>query len=315
MQQFHVEKDQDYLLCLIPRRHHHRRLKAKKRMKQILYQHKVNRELNIVFKHPLMYICKVDDKQRPKEEIEEQSIEFPSRTSSITTVHNYNTKTMTKVEKHLINTKRKSNEDTIPTQKDVQPHIETQRKNNATAASATTTKSDVVNIKKNSWFNTLFNKQNNSSTAKSQSTSATTTISTSKKSPPTGSTTIINTSKKSPTTTITNFFTLKKQQQKETALMSAQQKKKNNIPRPYKLPTRYPLPIERVIYQISFMKISNPRRPLQHQVTISNMIFWYASTIQKEVYNGATARSTVRSRSTPFYQNLMHVMPPRSVSQ
>ncbi|KAI8646899.1 hypothetical protein BD408DRAFT_428294 [Parasitella parasitica] len=38
------------------------------------------------------------------------------------------------------------------------------------------------------------------------------------------------------------------------------------------LPKRYPMPIERVIYEISWIKLNNPRRPLFHHVSISNML-------------------------------------------
>lgn len=92
--------------------------------------------------------------------------------------------------------------------------------------------------------------------------------------------------------------------------MPSQQKKKNTTPRQYKLPTRYPLPIERVVYQISFMKISNPRRPLLHQVTISNMVFWYTSLIQQEVnkktINASAAATRAATRNSPFYQHMMY---------
>ncbi|CEP18197.1 hypothetical protein [Parasitella parasitica] len=38
------------------------------------------------------------------------------------------------------------------------------------------------------------------------------------------------------------------------------------------LPKRYSVPIERVIYEISWIKLNNPRRPLYHHVSISNML-------------------------------------------
>ncbi|KAJ1975082.1 hypothetical protein H4R35_003313 [Dimargaris xerosporica] len=42
---------------------------------------------------------------------------------------------------------------------------------------------------------------------------------------------------------------------------------------------RYPIHIERAIYRLSHIKLANPRRPLLHQVLISNMMFWYLSII------------------------------------
>lgn len=50
---------------------------------------------------------------------------------------------------------------------------------------------------------------------------------------------------------------------------------------PGALPKRYPIPIERVIYEISWMKLHNPRRPLLHHVSISNMLVWYTNMVDK----------------------------------
>jgi hypothetical protein len=58
--------------------------------------------------------------------------------------------------------------------------------------------------------------------------------------------------------------------------------KKSSPPAPKSLPIRYPMPIERVIYQIAFIKLRDLKRPLQHQVVVSNMIHWYTSMIIKE---------------------------------
>lgn len=43
--------------------------------------------------------------------------------------------------------------------------------------------------------------------------------------------------------------------------------------------SRFPIHIERAVYRLSHYKLSNPRRPLHHQVIISNMMFWYLSII------------------------------------
>ncbi|KAG0246203.1 hypothetical protein BGX31_003917 [Mortierella sp. GBA43] len=45
---------------------------------------------------------------------------------------------------------------------------------------------------------------------------------------------------------------------------------------------RFPIHIERAIYRLSHVKLANPRRPLQEQVLISNMMFWYLGVIQQQ---------------------------------
>ncbi|KAF9350376.1 40S ribosomal protein S4, X isoform, partial [Mortierella sp. AD094] len=45
---------------------------------------------------------------------------------------------------------------------------------------------------------------------------------------------------------------------------------------------RLPIHIERAIYRLSHVKLANPRRPLQEQVLISNMMFWYLGVIQQQ---------------------------------
>ncbi|WFD26747.1 hypothetical protein MNAN1_001732 [Malassezia nana] len=42
---------------------------------------------------------------------------------------------------------------------------------------------------------------------------------------------------------------------------------------------RYPFATERALYRLSHVKLSHPRRPLQQQVVISNLMFWYLSVI------------------------------------
>jgi hypothetical protein len=42
---------------------------------------------------------------------------------------------------------------------------------------------------------------------------------------------------------------------------------------------RLPLHVERALYRLSHYKLADPRRPLQHQVAISNLMFWYLSVI------------------------------------
>lgn len=45
------------------------------------------------------------------------------------------------------------------------------------------------------------------------------------------------------------------------------------------LPKRLPIHVERAVYRLSHIKLANPRRPLQHQVLISNFMFWYLSIV------------------------------------
>lgn len=45
---------------------------------------------------------------------------------------------------------------------------------------------------------------------------------------------------------------------------------------------RLPLHIERAIYHLSHVKLTNPKRPLHHQVMISNFMFWYLSLQQQQ---------------------------------
>lgn len=47
----------------------------------------------------------------------------------------------------------------------------------------------------------------------------------------------------------------------------------------YPLAKRYPISVERSLYRLSHVKLSNPRRPLYQQVEISNFMFWYLSII------------------------------------
>lgn len=49
--------------------------------------------------------------------------------------------------------------------------------------------------------------------------------------------------------------------------------------------TRLPIHTERAIYRLSHMKLTNPRRPLCDQVTISNLMFWYLSIISQQNHN------------------------------
>ncbi|KAI8070183.1 activator of mitotic machinery Cdc14 phosphatase activation C-term-domain-containing protein [Thamnidium elegans] len=60
-------------------------------------------------------------------------------------------------------------------------------------------------------------------------------------------------------------------------------KKKEKVQR-IPLITRYPLDTERAVYQLSHLKLNNIRRPLQQQVVISNMMYWYLSITEQIEY-------------------------------
>jgi Activator of mitotic machinery Cdc14 phosphatase activation C-term len=65
--------------------------------------------------------------------------------------------------------------------------------------------------------------------------------------------------------------------------------------------SRFPVHIERAIYRLSHYKLSNPRRPLHHQVLISNLMFWYLSII-----NG----QKIRQQASPHQSD--NTAPPES---
>jgi len=61
---------------------------------------------------------------------------------------------------------------------------------------------------------------------------------------------------------------------------------------PNTVDVRYPPATERTLYRISHMKLSNPRRPLQQQVIISNLMFWYLSVIHSSLARPAHGPSS-----------------------
>lgn len=89
----------------------------------------------------------------------------------------------------------------------------------------------------------------------------------------------ISNNKKSKSGTLFNFFSSSKTSKQQQL---SPKSSSSPAPQPKSLPKRYPMPIERVIYQIAFIKLRNPKRPLQHQVVVCNMIQWYTSIITKE---------------------------------
>lgn len=105
-------------------------------------------------------------------------------------------------------------------------------------------------------------------------------------------------------------FDQKKKKKKEKKLHST-------IPTP--LVTRYPLDIERAIYQLSHIKLSNAKRPLQQQVAISNMMYWYLSITQPmrkvvttTTNTTASTTATTTTATTTTITTTTNTIPPAS---
>lgn len=73
---------------------------------------------------------------------------------------------------------------------------------------------------------------------------------------------------------------------KQNDVVDTKKSKKKNKGEPIVpvLPIRYTIQTERAIYRLSHFKLNNPRRPLRQQVTISNMMYWYLSVNERELY-------------------------------
>lgn len=118
---------------------------------------------------------------------------------------------------------------------------------------------------------------------------------------------------------ISGFFTSKKQQQQQQRKKIVEKKKphqhNNKTSTNNNIPSRYPAPIERAIYQISFTKLSNPRRPLLQQVLISNMIYQYTSMIRNQIAMHSSKKQSI-VLSSMMYQKPSYgpYIPPRSAS-
>ncbi|KAL9558255.1 hypothetical protein MBANPS3_000998 [Mucor bainieri] len=202
---------------------------------------------------------------------DEEEDDFDAPTTATTTTMATSTKNVVKGSKHSLAPKKPL------------ISVNTSKAPRATAAS----------VKKSNWLTGLFQKQPKSSPSTSSSTSSATASANSPPKPPTHNS---NNSKNacepvpaplaSKTVNISQFFSNKK---KLTSKPKEQPKKIPNLPK------RYPVPIERVIYEISWMKLNNPRRPLRHHVSISNMLVWYTNMVdnrQTLLYLQIPARST-----------------------
>ncbi|RUS24277.1 hypothetical protein BC938DRAFT_473849 [Jimgerdemannia flammicorona] len=96
------------------------------------------------------------------------------------------------------------------------------------------------------------------------------------------------TSRPSPDSAVANTSTIATTASPETAM--AKKPKYSNY-------NRLPIHVERAIYRLSHIKLANPRRPLHHQVLISNLMFWYLSVINQQGQNGGAAARQQQSRS------------------
>ncbi|OMJ20182.1 Protein zds1 [Smittium culicis] len=65
---------------------------------------------------------------------------------------------------------------------------------------------------------------------------------------------------------------------------------------------RYPLHVERAIYQLAGIKLSDSKRPLQQQVLLSNMMYWYFDLINpfKNPLSPQSSNQPQYSNSTPI---------------
>ncbi|KAF1803268.1 hypothetical protein FB192DRAFT_1278184 [Mucor lusitanicus] len=166
--------------------------------------------------------------------------------------------------------------------------------------------------KRSSWLGGLFNdKKNGKSNGKKEPISTTIHNTTTPTTPNntinathpnlnTNATTAINdTTKPSITTTITTPPTIITNNKKKRS-------SRLEIPPPSERTffnsNRLPLHVERAIYRLSHMKLADPRRPLQQQVLISNLMFWYLSIQQNDFQRAAEQRIETESPPVPDTQ-------------
>ncbi|KAI8372459.1 activator of mitotic machinery Cdc14 phosphatase activation C-term-domain-containing protein [Blakeslea trispora] len=87
----------------------------------------------------------------------------------------------------------------------------------------------------------------------------------------------------------------KKQRSFESLL---HRKKPQSVPNSPLVYTRYPIQTEHAIYRLSHQKLSNSHRPLQQQVMISNLMFWYLSVSNKK-FKAQRGRSQEYTSTSP----------------
>ncbi|GAA5804760.1 hypothetical protein HPULCUR_010267 [Helicostylum pulchrum] len=86
-----------------------------------------------------------------------------------------------------------------------------------------------------------------------------------------------------------------------------------NIPE-RKIP-RYPLDMERAVYQLSHLKLNNIRRPLQQQVVISNMMYWYLSITEQIEYQQPPPLQKEGDDQRPTSPPLTHISSSSTTTQ
>ncbi|PVU97503.1 hypothetical protein BB561_000503 [Smittium simulii] len=79
---------------------------------------------------------------------------------------------------------------------------------------------------------------------------------------------------------------------------------------------RYPIHVERAIYQLAGLKLSHPRRPLRQQVLLSNMMYWYLELINpfKKTISPPAGQSPSSNSSSYSYTDYNYNSNPQSSS-
>lgn len=91
-------------------------------------------------------------------------------------------------------------------------------------------------------------------------------------------------------------------------------KKKERVQR-IPLIARYPLDMERAVYQLSHLKLNNIRRPLQQQVVISNMMYWYLSITEQIEYQQPPPLQKEGDDQRPTSPPLTHISSSSTTTQ
>ncbi|KAI8098222.1 activator of mitotic machinery Cdc14 phosphatase activation C-term-domain-containing protein [Gilbertella persicaria] len=74
--------------------------------------------------------------------------------------------------------------------------------------------------------------------------------------------------------------------------------------------TRYPIQTEHAIYRLSHLKLCSSQRPLQQQVVISNLMYWYLS-VSNTQYSRQKNTSANTSINNLYMQKTYHTPTPK----
>ena len=85
-----------------------------------------------------------------------------------------------------------------------------------------------------------------------------------------------------------------------SAVSSTSSIKSDDAPNISPLPQRFPIHLERSLYKLSHLKLSNPRRPLHQQVMISNLMYWYLGIVGAGVSQAAKTKSSASPMSSHY---------------